>query len=218
MSESQVNARREQSLGEEIANSISHSVGLVGAVVGTPFLLVAAVDHGDLAFLVGAWVFCVAMLVLYSASTVYHVLPRGPIKRLFRVLDHSAIFLLIAGTYTPFTVGVLRDSVGWPLFATVWALAIVGVAMKAVSSAEHPIASTTLYLAMGWVVLLVADALVAAVPLPGLAWLLAGGLSYSLGLVFFAMDARLRYGHTVWHVFVVAGTACHYFAVLWYAA
>lgn len=218
MSVADTDAGRRQSPGEEIANSISHGAGLVGAITGTPFLVIAAARHGDPAFIVGASVFCAAMILLYSASTVYHALVRGPIKRLFRVLDHSAIFLLIAGTYTPFTLGVLRDSAGWPLFAAVWALAILGIGLKAFSRVNHPVVSTALYLAMGWLVLLAVDPLLAAVPPAGLAWLLAGGLSYTLGVVFFATDTRLRYGHVVWHTFVVGGTACHYFAVLWYAA
>lgn len=209
---------REQSLGEEVANSISHGAGLVGAIVGTPFLVIAAVRHGDAGFIVGASVFCAAMILLYSASTVYHALPVGRVKRLFRVIDHSAIYLLIAGTYTPFTLGALRDSAGWPLFATVWALALAGMGLKAFGKASHPAVSTGLYLAMGWLVLLAAEPLIASVPLPGLLWLLAGGLSYTLGVVFFVTDARLRYGHMVWHAFVVGGTICHYFAVLWYAS
>lgn len=218
MSAANTNTGRGQSSGEEIANSISHGAGLVGALVGTPFLLVAAVRQGDPAFIVGASVFCAAMILLYSASTLYHALPRGRVKRLFRVLDHSAIFLLIAGTYTPFTLGVLRESAGWPLFAGVWALAVFGMCLKAFGRSERPVVSTVLYLAMGWLVLLALDSLVAAVPPAGLLWLLAGGLSYTLGVIFFAADARLRYGHMVWHAFVVGGTACHYFAVLWYAA
>lgn len=209
---------RGQTLGEEIANSISHGAGLVGAIVGTPFLIVAAVRHGDPGFIVGASVFCVAMILLYSASTVYHALPRGRIKRLFLVFDHSAIFLLIAGTYTPFTLGVLRDTAGWPLLGLVWALAIAGMTLKAFGRAKHPVVSTGLYLVMGWLVLLAAKPLIEAVPLPGLLWLFAGGASYTLGIVFFVTDAHLRYGHMVWHAFVVGGTACHYFAVLWYGA
>lgn len=210
-------AVRRQSLGEEIANSISHGAGLVGAIVGTPFLIVAAVRQGDAGFIVGASVFCAAMILLYSASTLYHALPRGRVKRLFFILDHSAIFLLIAGTYTPFTLGVLRDSSGWALFTVVWVLAIAGICLKAFGKAGHPVVSTGLYLAMGWLVLLAAQSLIEAIPLSGLLWLLAGGLCYTLGVVFFVTDARLRYGHMVWHAFVVAGTACHYFAVLWYA-
>lgn len=210
-------AARRQTFGEEIANSLSHAMGLVGAIVGTPFLLIGGVRHGDPAFIVGASVFCTAMILLYSASSVYHALPTGRAKRLFFILDHSAIFLLIAGTYTPFTLGVLRDSAGWALFAVVWALALAGIALKAFGKAGHPVISTGLYLAMGWLVLLAIGPLMDAVPPAGMAWLLAGGMSYTLGIAFFVTDARIPYGHMVWHAFVVGGTACHYFAVLWYA-
>ena len=169
MGGSHAHSRRGQSLSEEIANSVSHGAGLLGAITGTPFLIVAAAREGDPAYVAGATVFCAAMLVMYSASTVYHALPHGRIKRLSRVLDHSAIFLLIAGTYTPFTLGVLRNPVGWPLFALVWVLAIVGVGMKAFGRSERPVLSSMLYLAMGWVVLPAADSLVATVP-PAAAW------------------------------------------------
>lgn len=217
MSAESVDTARRQSLGEEIANSISHGAGLVGALVGTPILVVAAVREGDPAFIVGASVFCAAMILLYSASTVYHALPRGRVKRLFRVLDHSAIFLLIAGTYTPFTLGVLRDSTGWPLLGAVWGLAVAGMTLKALGRVQHPAVSTGLYLVMGWLVLLAVKPLINAIPPAGLLWLVAGGLSYTLGVIFFVTDARFRYGHAVWHAFVVGGTACHYFAVLWFA-
>ncbi len=209
---------RAQSFGEEIANSASHGAGLVGALVGTPFLIVSAVRHGDAAFIVGAGIFCAAMILLYSASTVYHALPVGSLKRLFLAFDHSAILLLIAGTYTPFTLGVLRASAGWQLFGGVWVLALVGLTLRAVGRGTHPVITTALYLAMGWLVLFKLDALIAAVPPAGLAWLVGGGLSYTLGVVFFALDTRIPYGHAIWHVFVVGGTACHYFAVLGYAA
>lgn len=209
---------RAQTFGEEIANSATHAIGLVGAIVGTPFLLIGAVRHGDAAFIVGASVFCAAMILLYSASSMYHALPAGRAKRVFFILDHSAIFLLIAGTYTPFTLGVLRDSAGWPLFAVVWTLALVGMALKAFGKAGHPVVSTGLYLAMGWLVLFAIGPLIDAVPPAGMAWLVAGGMSYTLGIAFFVTDARIPYGHMVWHAFVVGGTACHYFAVLWYAA
>lgn len=208
---------RVQSSGEEIANSASHGAGLVGALVGTPFLIVSAVRHGDAAFIVGASVFCAAMVLLYSTSTVYHALPVGPLKRLFLTLDHSAILLLIAGTYTPFTLGVLRATAGWQLFAGVWALALVGLTLRAIGRGTHPVITTALYLAMGWLVLFKLDALIAAVPPAGLALLVGGGLSYTLGIVFFALDTRIRYGHAIWHAFVVGGTACHYFAVLGHA-
>lgn len=210
--------RREQSHAEEIANSISHGIGLVAALVGTPFLVMHAARHGDAGFIVGASVFSATTIFLYLASTLYHALPMGKAKGIFRIIEHSAIFLLIAGTYTPFTLGVLRGAWGWTLFWVVWGLAVAGVALKAFDKASHPILSTSLYLLMGWVVVIAADPLFARVPTAGLLWLLAGGLSYTAGVAFFATDSRLQYGHLIWHLFVMAGTACHYFAVLWYAA
>lgn len=209
---------REQSQGEEIANSVSHGLGLVAALVGTPLLIMQAVRHGNAAFIAGTSIFSATAILLYLASTLYHALPAGDGKRTFRIIEHSAIYLLIAGTYTPFTLGVLDGVWGWTLFGIVWALAAAGVALKAISKASHPILSTVLYLLMGWVVVIAMDPLLARVPTAGLLWLLAGGLSYTVGVAFFATDSRLRYGHLVWHLFVMAGTACHYFAVMWYAA
>ena len=209
--------KREQSQAEEIANSISHGIGLIAALVGAPFLIMHAVRHGDTGFIVGASVFSATMIFLYLASTLYHALPMGKAKGVFRVIEHSAIFLLIAGTYTPFTLGVLRGAWGWMLLGVVWGLAIAGVALKVFDKAYHPILSTGLYLLMGWIVVIAVDPLLARVRTAGFLWLLAGGLSYTAGVVFFATDSRLQYGHLIWHLFVIAGTACHYFAVIWYA-
>jgi hemolysin III len=209
---------RDQSLGEEIANSLSHGLPLLAAIAGAPFLIAHSTRLGDGGFVAGATVFAVCVILLYLASTVYHALPAGRAKRVFRVLDHSAIFLLIAGTYTPFTLGVLRGAWGWTLFGLVWGLAALGVTLKAVGRASHPWLSTGLYLAMGWVVVIAVDPLLERVSTQGIAWLLAGGLAYTVGVAFFATDSRLRYGHTVWHLFVAAGTGAHYFAVLRYAA
>lgn len=210
--------KREQSHAEEIANSVSHGVGLVAALIGTPILVTYAARQGDAGFIVGTSVFSATMIFLYLASTLYHALPRGKAKGAFRIIEHSAIFLLIAGTYTPFTLGVLRGAWGWTLFGLVWGLAIVGVALKVFDRASHPILSTGLYLLMGWVIVIAVDPLFAKVPTAGLLWLLAGGLSYTAGVAFFAADSRLQYGHLIWHLFVMAGTACHYVAVLGYAA
>ncbi len=210
--------KREQSHAEEIANSISHGIGLVATLVGTPFLIMHAARHGDAGFIVGTSIFSATMIFLYLASTLYHALPMGKAKGVFRVIEHSAIFLLIAGTYTPFTLGVLRGAWGWTFFGIVWGLAVAGVALKAFDKASHPILFTGLYLLMGWVIVIAVDPLLARVPTAGLLWLLAGGLSYTAGVAFFATDSRLQYGHLIWHLFVIAGTACHYFAVLWYAA
>ena len=210
--------RREQSRGEEIANSVSHGLGLVAALVATPFLIMQAVRRGDTGFVVGASLFAATMVLLYIASTLYHALPTGKAKRVFQVIEHSAIFLLIAGTYTPFTLGVLRGELGWMLLGLVWGLAVAGVALKAFNRMSHPIVSTGLYLLMGWLILIAIDPLYARLPASGLRWLVAGGVAYTAGVAFFAADSRLRYGHFIWHLFVMAGTACHYFAVLWYAA
>lgn len=209
--------RREQSRGEEIANSISHGTGLVAALVATPFLISHAVRGGDTGYIAGTSLFAASMVLLYLASTLYHSLPHGKPKRIFQVIEHSAIFVLIAGTYSPFTLGILRGGWGWTIFGLIWGLAIVGVVLKTLDRLFHPIASTGLYLLMGWLILIAINPLTSLVPASGLLWLGAGGLAYTIGVVFFAADSRIKYGHFIWHLFVMAGTTCHYFAVLWYA-
>lgn len=209
-------ADRIKSLGEEIANAVSHGAGVIGFLVGTPFLVLAALRHGHPAGVVAVSVFAFSGILLYLSSTIYHALPNGRAKDAFEVLDHSAIYLLIAGTYTPFTLGPLRGSLGWTLFGIVWGLAVVGVTMKLLHGIKRPVLSTLLYIGMGWLVLIAARSLWLHLPTPGLIWLAAGGLAYTGGTVFYL--ARWRpYAHTVWHVFVLAGTTCHYFAVLWYS-
>lgn len=210
--------KREQTGGEEIANSISHALGLIGAVIGTPFLIAHANRHGETAFVVGVSIFCATMIILYLGSTLYHALPVGKAKRIFRRIEHSAIYLLIAGTYTPFTFGVLEGVWGWTLFGIVWGLAFFGIALKIFQKQHHLILSTVLYLLMGWVIVIAINPLMANLPTEGLLWLLAGGLSYTVGVAFFATDSKLKYGHFIWHLFVVGGTTCHFFAVFWYAA
>jgi hemolysin III len=209
---------RPQSLGEEIANSVSHGFGFLAAVVATPILIAVTARHGSAINVAGASIFSAAMVLLYCASTLYHALPGERAKAIFKKLDHGAIYLLIAGTYTPFTLGVLGGAWGSLLFGLVWSLAVAGVALKAFDRLTHPWLSTGLYLVMGWLVVIAIGPLVERVPLPGLVLLAAGGLAYTAGVFFFAADSRLRYGHFVWHLFVVAGTTCHFFAVLWYAA
>ena len=208
---------RRPSLGEEIANSISHGIGLVLAIVATPILIVAALRYGSVLNMVGVSVFAASMITLYLASTLYHALTHDKAKRVFRMFDHSAIFLLIAGTYTPFTLGVLRGPWGWTLLGLIWALAAVGLSMKAVLRARYNWVSVVLYLTMGWLIVIAAPQVIRAVPVSGLLWILAGGIAYTAGVVFYALE-RLRYFHFIWHLFVVAGSACHFIAVLWYAA
>jgi hemolysin III len=156
------------------------------------------------------------MIVLYLSSSLYHAFPHNKTKRVFRIFDHSAIFLLIAGTYTPFTLSVLHGAWGWSLFAIVWSLAVAGVVLKSVASVKASGLSTALYLGMGWIAVFAAKPLYETLPLWGLVWLIAGGVMYSAGILFFAYDHRVRYSHFIWHLFVMAGTACHVVAVLRY--
>ena len=211
---------RPQTLGEEIANIISHGLALLAALIAAPLLIVQAVKHGDAANVVGASVFAASMVLLYCTSMLYHALPTVRAlraKRVFRVLDHSAIYLLIAGTYTPFTLGVLRGPWGWTLFGLVWSMALAGILAKSFACIRWPQLSTVLYLAMGWIALIAIKPMWQLMPGWGLFWLVAGGLDYTLGVVFFVLDDRLRYAHFVWHLFVAAGTACHAVAVFYYA-
>jgi len=208
---------RPQSLGEEIANSVSHGVALLAAVAAVPFLIASTRPLSAASF-AGALVFAATMVLLYLTSTLYHALPAGRAKGVFLKLDHGAIYLFIAGSYTPFALGALGGPWGWTLFGLVWSLAALGVTLKAFNRLSHPWLSTGLYLVMGWLVLIAAVPLVERVPAPGVTLLVAGGLAYTTGVVFFLLDSRLRYAHAVWHGFVVAGTGCHFFAVLGYAA
>ena len=208
----------DQSLGEELANSISHGIGLLAGLVGAPMLMFAAWRGGDRFFFVGTAVFTAAMLLVYLGSTLYHAWPRGTMKSVFQVIDHSAIFLLIAGTYTPFTLGPLRGAWGWTILSLVWGLAIFGVILKSVhGTQQRKKLSLALYLGMGWLIVLAFRPLLQLVPLSSLAWLVAGGLAYTGGVFFFVSNRR-RYTHFVWHLFVLLGTTCHFLAVFSCAA
>ena len=208
---------RNQTLGEELANAISHGVGFVAAVVAIPALIASAARRPGAGFLVGVSVFAGSVAFLYLGSTLYHALPRGRAKRVFQIIEHSAIFLLIAGTYTPFALGALRGAWGWSLIAIVWGLATLGVLLKTLGKARHPVLSMILYLGMGWLMVVAVAPLRQHVPVQGLRWLVAGGLAYTAGVGFYAAK-RLPYGHFVWHLFVLIGTSCHYMAVRFYAA
>ena len=205
------------SAGEEIANSISHGLGLILALVALPVLIVSAMRVGSTHFMVGASVFGATMVLLYLASTLYHSIAHERAKSLCRLFDHSAIFLLIAGTYTPFTLGVLRGAWGWTLLAIIWILAITGIIVKALPRTRHSWISMVLYLVMGWLCVVAIKPIMQLVPTPGIMLIAAGGASYMSGLAFFGAR-RLRYSHFIWHLFVIAGTTFHFFAVLWYAA
>jgi hemolysin III len=213
-------ADRPQTLGEEIANSVSHGLGFLLAVASLPILVWQANRLGGATDIVAAAVFSVTMMLLYGVSALYHALPAtrmGRAKHWLQRLDHAAIYLFIAGSYTPFTLGVLNGAWGWSLFGVVWAAAAFGVTVKLLNRLRHPWISTGLYLAMGWVAVVAAPQMIERLPLAGLAWIVAGGLSYTIGAAVFLLDNRIRYAHAVWHLFVLGGTVCHFFAALLYA-
>lgn len=207
-------ADRDQTLGEEIANAISHGFGLLFALAALPVLVHGAVVRGGAADVVGASLFGGTMVVLYLVSTLYHALPPGRAKAWFNRLDHASIYLFIAGSYMPFAFGVLRGAWGWTLFGVVWGAAAVGIAAKLFDRLKHPLWSTGLYVAMGWVALVAAVPLVQRMPADALAWLVGGGVAYTLGAVVFLFDSRRRFVHAVWHLFVLAGSACHVVAAM----
>jgi hemolysin III len=208
--------RRLQTSGEEFANSVSSGVALIAVIAGIPLLVGAALQRRNGLSLAGSLIFAGAMVSLYLASTIYHAAPEGRIKQLFHLLDHSAIYVLIAGTYTPFTLGALRGVWGWALFTVVWILAILGISFKVLGGLQHQRLSILTYLGMGWLALVAVRLFWLHVQFPGLLWLLAGGVAYTAGVLFYAAK-RLPYNHLIWHLFVIVGTACHFCAVLWYA-
>jgi len=199
--------------GEEIANSLTHGLGLALSIAGLSVLVTLAALRRDAWTVVGCAVFGAALVLLYAASTCYHALRVRRWKRVLRVFDHAAIFLLIAGTYTPFMLANLRGPWGWSLFGVVWALAVTGIVLKAFWTGRFEVLSTLIYLFMGWLVLIGIRPLVEALPHTSLVLLFAGGAAYSLGTLFYCWE-RLPYHHAVWHLFVLAGSACHFFAVL----
>lgn len=208
---------RHQTFGEELANALSHGAGFLLAVASLPILVHHAASTGHAGNVVAASVFSATAILLYLISTLYHALPAGAAKRVFNRLDHAAIYLFIAGSYMPFLLGVLDGAWGWSLFGVVWGAAALGVAAKLLDRLKHPLWSTGLYVAMGWAALIAAVPLFERMSSAGLAWLVAGGLSYTAGAVVFLFDSRFRYAHFVWHLFVLAGSTCHFFAVLWHA-
>jgi len=204
------------SVAEEIANAVSHGSGVVASLVGLPFLVVVAAGRGAAA-VTGAAIFGAAMLILYLVSTLYHALPERRAKSIFHAFDHCAIYLLIAGTYTPFTLTVLRGAWGLSLLVLIWTLAVLGILLKSTGRLNHVGWSNAFYLLMGWLVLVAIWPLCRNLPSAGIAWLVAGGLLYTLGVPFYAAK-RMPWAHFIWHLFVLGGTTCHYFAVLGYAA
>lgn len=197
---------------EELANTVTHGVGAVASLVAGVALIVLAAMGGDPWRIIGASVFSAALVLLYTASAVYHGAPGGPAKFRLEIADHCAIFILIAGTYTPFTLVSLRGAWGWGLFGVIWALAVAGVALKLVFATRFALLSTLIYIAMGWLVVVAAGPMVQALPLSTLLLLVAGGVTYTAGTLFYH-NRRIPYAHAIWHLFVIAGSALHYLAV-----
>ena len=192
-------------------------MGFLAAAAATPALIARASRRPDTGYLVGVSVFAATVMLLYLGSTLYHAFPQGKAKRVFHVIERSAIFLLIAGTYTPFALGPLRGAWGWTLIGIVWGLAALGVLLTALGRSRHPVLSVLLYLGMGWLMVAAIEPLRLHLAAEGLLWLLAGGVAYTAGVGFYAAK-RVPYAHFVWHVFVLAGSTCHYMAVRFYAA
>lgn len=208
-----VPASSKQSLGEEIANSITHGTGVGLSIAALVILVVLAARQSNAWKVVSFSIYGASMITLYLASTLYHAFPQPRVKSFFRILDHSSIFLLIAGTYTPVTLGILRGGLGWTMFGVIWALAIAGVNFKIFALGKLRMLSVLIYVLMGWMVLVAIGPLMKATPKAFLWWMLAGGLSYTLGVVFYAWK-KLPYHHAVWHLFVLGGSICHFFGML----
>jgi hemolysin III len=202
-------------LKEETINAVTHGLGAVLGAGGLAVLVALAALRGDAWRVVGCSIYGATLVLLFTSSTLYHSFRGERVKHVFRVIDHSSIYLLIAGTYTPFLLVTLRNVWGWSLFGVVWGLALAGIVFQVFFVDRFRLAQTLIYLAMGWLAVVAAKPLLARVPRPGLLWLLAGGLFYSLGAVFY-LWRKLPYHHGIWHLFVLAGSVCHYFAILFY--
>lgn len=197
---------------EELANAATHGAGVLASAIGGSGLIVLAAQRSTASGIVSVCIFVGSLLLLYSASTLYHLSRSEVIKQRLRVLDHGAIYLLIAGTYTPFMIGTLRGAWGWSMFGVIWGLAVAGVFFKLFFTGRFPRVSTAVYVAMGWLVILAAGPLIRALDAGTLIWLAAGGVSYTAGTLFFHSD-RLPFAHAVWHLFVLGGSVCHAVAV-----
>lgn len=200
---------------EELANSLTHGFALLMSLIGLVNLVVHAVLHGAAIHLITVNVFCASMITLFAASTVYHGVSNPALKKICRIVDHASIYILIAGTYTPVSLLMLPPAWGWTLFGTIWGLALFGVIFKLFFTGRFDKVSTAVYLLMGWMAVVAIKPLVENMPTGGLVLMLAGGLSYSIGVIFYRWD-KLPYGHAIWHLFVFGGAAFHYFMIALY--
>jgi hemolysin III len=201
---------------EAVANAVTHGLGLAASLVAFPILLLDAMRSEDSIRLTGAAVYGLSLVVLFATSTAYHSFARSPARNLLRTIDHSAIYILIAGSYTPFAVGPLRGAFGYSVLAAVWIMALAGIVMKLWKGFGRGWRAVVPYIAMGWLAVIGLKPLFDGIGARGIMWMLAGGLFYTGGVYFYAFDKRIRYGHAVWHLFVLGGAVCHFFAVLWH--
>lgn len=204
-------------LGEEIANSVTHGIGAALSVAGLTLLVALATLFGNIYQIVSFSIYGATLIILYLASTLYHSFQHPQVKEIFRIIDHAAIYLLIAGTYTPFLLVGIRGWWGWTLLVVIWGLALLGISFKVMFIDRFPRASTITYILMGWLIVVALRELWINIPLGGIIWLSIGGVVYTLGVIFYAME-KTRYTHAIWHLFVLGGSICHYFAVLLYLA
>ncbi len=202
-----------QSLGEEIANAITHGTGVGLSIAALVILVVFAARQSDAWKVVSFSIYGATMIILYLASTLYHSFPQPRVKRFFRILDHSSIFLLIAGTYTPVTIGTMRGGWGWTLFGIIWGLTIIGVNLEIFAMRKLRYLSVIVYILMGWMIVIAIKPLLNVVPPTFLRWMLFGGLAYTLGVIFYVAK-KMPYHHSVWHLFVLGGSICHFFGML----
>lgn len=202
-------------VGEEIANSVTHGIGAGLSIAGLTLLVVLAAIYGDVWRVVSFSIYGSSLVLLYLASTLYHSIQHPKVKQVLRIFDHSAIYLLIAGTYTPFTLVSMRGPLGWTIFGVVWGLALLGIAFKTVFIGRFEKLATAAYILMGWLVVVAFKEMLVTIPPGGVAWLMAGGIVYTLGVLFYAWQ-KLPYNHAIWHLFVLGGSICHFFAILFH--
>jgi hemolysin III len=205
----------EYSMTEELVHAISHGAGVILSIVGLSWMLYLSIGTSDPWRIVASVVYGLSLISLFLASTLYHALHASPRKHLLKLLDHCAIYLLIAGTYTPFLLVSIRDNSGWWMFGIVWTLATAGILTKLWLRHRYPRLSLASYLLMGWIIVLILPQLAGAIGKSGMAWLMAGGLCYTVGAAFYAAK-RVSFSHAIWHFFVLAGGVCHFLAVIWY--
>ncbi len=200
---------------EERINIISHAVGFVLSIVASVFLVMHAILHGDVWHIVSFSIFGVSLIVLYAASTLYHSAKKSKLRSRLKIFDHASIYVLIAGTYTPFTLVTLSGSIGWVIFGISWGLALTGIILKFFFTGRYKLISTLMYIVMGWIIVFAIKPLIDNLPLEGLLWLIAGGISYTIGAILYSIK-KIKFNHAIFHIFVLIGSYCHFMSVFFY--